>query len=72
MFIVKINNAPPVTLRRGRPTEEFDYFLRGTTWTFRRERAQEFGTEKAAREALAKAAKFMPASSAKRAEIIPA
>lgn len=46
------------------------FFLRGTTWAFARERANEFATEQAARDAITKAAKFMKSAMVKRAEVV--
>ena len=47
------------------------WYLRGTTWA-NRDRAQVFDTPEAAREALAKARKFMSAATARAACIIAA
>lgn len=55
MFIVTLEN-------HGQP-----FYLRGTTWAFSPERAQQFATEAEARAQLEKARKFMKAAMFKRA-----
>lgn len=68
MYVVKVNTAPPD--RKGKSTEFFDYYLRGTTWVHR-SRATHFPSMEEANAALEKAAKFMHRKTREKVSILP-
>jgi hypothetical protein len=51
---------------------DYDFFLRGTVWSYARERATVFETREAAQAALDKAKQFMKVSVYKQSRIVGA